>query len=44
MNLKRSVKKCELKIDAEGFLSFDKEITKIILGENGFQDTIYLKP
>ena len=44
MNLKRSVKKCELKIDAEGFLSFDKEDYKIILGENGFQDTIYLKP
>ena len=44
MNLKRSVKKCELKIDAEGFLSFDKEDYKIILEENGFQDTIYLKP
>ena len=44
MNLKRSVKKCELKIDAEGFFSFDKEDYKIILGENGFQDTIYLKP
>ena len=44
MNLKRNVKKCELKIDAEGFLSFDKEDYKIILGEKGLHDTVYLKP
>jgi len=44
MNLKRNVKKCELKIDAEGFLSFDKEDYEIILEEDGCHDTIYLKP
>ena len=44
MNLKRTVKKCELKIDAEGFISYDEEDYEILLGENGFQDTIYLKP
>ena len=44
MNLKRTVKKCELKIDAEGFISYDQEDYEILLGENGFQDTIYLKP
>ncbi|MBT5438416.1 MAG: OmpA family protein [Flavobacteriales bacterium] len=44
MNLKRNVKKCELKVDAEGFLSYDEEDYEILLGDNGFQDTIYLKP
>lgn len=44
MNLKRTVKKCELKIDAEGFISYDEEDYEILLGENGFHDTIYLKP
>ena len=44
MNLKKNIKKCELKIDAEGFLSYDSEDYSILLGENGLSDTIYLKP
>ena len=44
MNLKRDIKECELKVDAEGFLSFDQEDYKILLGEKGLSDTIYLKP
>tara|TARA_Y100001978_G_C23698457_1_gene439169 strand:- start:1992 stop:3113 length:1122 start_codon:yes stop_codon:yes gene_type:complete len=44
MNLSRNIKICELNIDAEGYFSFDQEDYKIILGDNGFRDTVYLKP
>ena len=44
MNLSRNIKKCEIKIDAQGYFSFDQQDYKIILGDNGFRDTIYLKP
>ena len=44
MNLSRNIKQCELQIDAEGYFSFDRQDYKIILGENGFRDTVYLKP
>lgn len=43
MNLKKSIKSCDLKIDAEGFLSFDNEQYAIILKED-ISDTVYLKP
>ena len=44
MNLSRNIKRCELKIDAEGYFSFDQEDYKIVLGDNGFRDTVYLNP
>jgi len=43
MNLKKSIKSCDLKIDAEGYLSFDNEQYAIILKED-ISDTVYLKP
>jgi len=43
MNLKKSIKSCDLKIDAEGYLSFDNEEYSILLRED-VSDTIYLKP
>jgi len=43
MNLKKSIKSCDLKIDAEGFLSFDNEEYAIIIRDD-ISDTIYLKP
>ena len=44
MNLSRNIKRCELKIDAEGYFSFDQEGYKIVLGDNGFRDTVYMNP
>ncbi len=44
MNLSRNIKRCELKIDAEGYFSFDQEDYKIVLGDNGYRDTVYMKP
>ncbi len=43
MNLKKSIKVCDLKIDAQGYLSYDNENYSIPL-KGDYRDTIYLKP
>ncbi|MCH1480056.1 MAG: OmpA family protein [Crocinitomicaceae bacterium] len=43
LNIRKNIKKCVLKIDAEGYFSFDKKDHSILV-KNGLKDTIYLKP
>ncbi len=43
LNIRKNIKVCELKIDAEGYFSFDKKDHSIIF-KNGLKDTIFLKP
>ena len=43
LNIRKNIKVCELKIDAEGYFSFDKKDHSILI-KNGLKDTIYLKP
>ena len=43
LNIRKNIKKCELKIDAEGYFSFDKKDHSILV-KNGLKDTIFLKP
>lgn len=43
LNIRKNIKECELKIDAEGYFSFDKKDHSILL-KNGLNDTIFLKP
>lgn len=43
LNIRKNIKVCELKIDAEGYFSFDKKDHSILV-KNGLKDTIFLKP
>lgn len=42
LNIRKNIKVCELKIDAEGYFSFDKRDHSILV-KNGLTDTIYLE-
>lgn len=41
LNIRKDIKSCELKIDAEGYFSFDKNDHSIL---DGLNDTVFLKP
>jgi len=43
LNVRKNIKVCELKIDAEGYFSFDKKDHSILV-KNGLKDTVFLKP
>ena len=43
LNIRKNIKVCELKIDAEGYFSFDKKDHSILF-KNGLKDTVFLRP
>ena len=43
LNIRKNIKLCELKVDAEGYFSFDNAAHSILV-KNGLNDTILLKP
>tara|TARA_B100001287_G_scaffold197138_1_gene166778 strand:+ start:128 stop:1243 length:1116 start_codon:yes stop_codon:yes gene_type:complete len=43
LNIRKNIKVCELKVDAEGYFSYDKKDHSILI-KNGLKDTVFLKP